>query len=55
MVNRVNLRKEFFKISIDDIEKAVKDNFNNTVTFTKIPLAKEYNQTLSILETEQTA
>lgn len=54
-VNRVNLRKEFFKISIDDIEKAVKDNFNNTVTFTQVPVAKEYHQTLSIIESELSA
>jgi len=54
-VNRVNLRKEFFKLSLDEIEAAVKNNFNNTVTFTKIPVAKQYNETLSIIEHEQTA
>lgn len=54
-VNRVNLRKEFFKVSIDEIEAAVKNNFNNTVTFTKIPMAKQYNETLAIIESEQTA
>lgn len=51
-VNRVNLRKEFFRVSIDDIEKVVKENYNNTVEFTKIPVAREYHQTLSILESE---
>lgn len=54
-VNRVNLRKEFFKVSLDDIEKVVKENFNNTVKFTRIPVAKEYNETLEILKQEQSA
>ena len=51
-VNRVNLRKEFFKVSIDEIEDIVKANYNNTVEFTRIPVAKEYHQTLSIIESE---
>lgn len=51
-VNRVNLRKEFFRVSLDEIEKVVKENYNNTVQFTKIPVATEYHQTLSILESE---
>lgn len=51
-VNRVNLRKEFFHVSLDEIEKVVKENFNNTVTFTKVPVAEEYRQTLNILASE---
>lgn len=51
-VNRINLRKEFFHVSLVEIEKVVKDNYNNTVEFTKIPIATEYRQTLSILEAE---
>lgn len=47
-VNKVNLRKEFFNISIDDIESFVKENYNNTVEFTKTALAKEYRQSLQI-------
>ncbi len=52
-VNRVNLRKEFFNITLDEIEQFVKENFNNTVEFTKIPLATEYRQTLNILSSER--
>lgn len=33
-VNKVNNRKEFFKISLDKIEKVVKENHNATVQFT---------------------
>lgn len=47
-VNKVNLRKEFFKVSIDEIESFVKENYNNTVEFTKTALAKEYRQSLQI-------
>ncbi len=52
-VNRINLRKEFFKVTLDEVEQFVKDNFNNTVEFTKIPLATEYRQTLNILSSEK--
>lgn len=52
-VNRVNLRKEFFKVTLDELEKVVKEEFNNTVEFTKIPVAKEYRQTLNILNSEK--
>lgn len=51
-VNRVNLRKEFFHVSLDEIEKVVHEKFNDVVTFTKIPVAKEYRQTLSLIESE---
>lgn len=52
-VNRVNLRKEFFHVSLDEIEQIVKSNFNNTVEFTKVPVATEYRQTLNILNSEK--
>lgn len=51
-VNRVNLKKEFFHVSLEEIEKVVKENYNNTVVFTKIPVAEEYRQTLNILQSE---
>lgn len=51
-VNRINNRKEFFKVSLDDIENVVKENFDNTVQFTRIPVAQEYNETLEILKRE---
>ena len=51
-VNKVNPRKEFYKTDIDEIEKIVKENYNDTVQFTKIPIAAEYRQSLD-LETAQ--
>lgn len=47
-VNKVNYRKEFFKVSLDEIEGYVKKEFNETTEFTKIPVAKEYRETLRI-------
>lgn len=52
-VNRVNLRKEFFRVSLDEIESVVKEKYNNTVNFVRIPVAKEYNETLEILKKEK--
>ena len=47
-VNKINPRKEFFNVSIDEIERVTKEKYNNTVEFTKIPLAREYHQTLEL-------
>ncbi|PTJ74333.1 GIY-YIG nuclease family protein, partial [Staphylococcus kloosii] len=52
-INKVNHRKEFFRVSIDEIESVVKTNHNNTVEFIKIPQAEQYweSQNLSNNET----
>lgn len=47
-VNKVNFRKEFFNVSIDEIEKVVKENFSDTVEFTKVPVASEYRESLRL-------
>jgi hypothetical protein len=49
-VNKVNSRKEFFKVSIDDIASYVEENYNNTVEFTKIPVAADYRESLALCE-----
>lgn len=45
-VNKVNLRKEFFNISIDELEKIVED-IEPTAEFNKTMLAEEFRQSLS--------
>lgn len=45
-VNKVNLRKEFFKVNIDDLEKIVTD-IDPTAEFNRTMLAEEYRQSLS--------
>ncbi len=46
-VNKVNYRKEFFRIPINDIEELVEE-LDPTADFTKTMLALEYNQTLAL-------
>jgi len=45
-VNKVNLRKEFFKITIDELETLVMD-IEPTAEFNKTMLAEEFRQSLS--------
>ena len=52
-VNKINLRKEFFRISLDDIEKIVYEQ-DPAAEFNKTMLAEEYRQSLSIEEGAKT-
>ena len=45
-VNRVNTRKEFFRVDLEEIKKVVLENHNATVKFIDIPDAAEYRETL---------
>ncbi len=47
-VNKVNYRKEFFNVSLADVEAVVKNEFNSTTEFTQIPVANEYRETMRI-------
>lgn len=47
-VNKVNYRKEFFNVTLDEIEEVVKKNYDKTVDFIKVPTAAEYRQTMEI-------
>lgn len=46
-VNKVNLRKEFFRISLDELEQLV-ERIDPSAPFTRTMLAEQYNQSLSI-------
>lgn len=46
-VNKINSRKEFFKVSLDEIEVAARE-FGAQVQFTRIAEAKEYRESLAI-------
>ena len=46
-INKVNLRKEFFKVSIDELEKIIYE-ISPTAEFNKTMLAEQYNESLSI-------
>lgn len=47
-INVVNGRKEFFKVTLEDVEKVVKANYDKSVDFVKIPEAQQYRESLKI-------
>ena len=47
-VNLVNNRKEFFNVTLDEIEKVVKENYDKTVDFIKLPEAEQYRESMMI-------
>lgn len=48
-LNHVNRRREYFKISLEEIEKVVRKN-HGEIEFVKEPEAKEYRESLAIIE-----
>lgn len=48
-INKVNMRKEYFDISINEIEDTLKEYQDLTVNFSKVPEASEYRETLAML------
>lgn len=47
-VNKVNLRKEFFNVPIDEIENKLEEYKNLTINFTKEAPAEEYYQSIEL-------
>ncbi|HAT4160103.1 TPA: DUF4041 domain-containing protein, partial [Clostridium perfringens] len=45
-LNMVNQRREFFNVTLEEIEKVVKENFDKTVEFKKEPEAEQFRQSL---------
>lgn len=45
-VNMVNNRREFFHVSLDEIKRVVRENYDKTVEFVDIPDAEQYRQSL---------
>lgn len=48
-INKVNYRKEFFEAKLEEIREIV-SQFGHDALFHPIPEAKEYRQTLEIIE-----
>lgn len=44
-VNMINTRKEYFKVSLDEIESKLRTLYNEELEFTKIAEAREYRET----------
>lgn len=49
-INRINGRKEFFKATLDEIESFIKEHTNAEIQFTKLAEAKEYRETLNLIQ-----
>lgn len=47
-LNKVNNKKEFFKVNLHEVEKVVKENHNKVVEFTKIAEAEQYRQSIAM-------
>lgn len=47
-VNMVNQRREFFNVTLDEIEAVVRKNFDKTVEFTRIAPAEQYRESLML-------
>lgn len=53
-VNMVNQRREFFNVTLDEIKKVVKNNFDKTVEFIDVPDAEQYRVSLKMREEQHT-
>ena len=47
-VNMINTRREFFKVSLDEIKAVVREHFDKTVEFINIPEAEQYRESLML-------
>ena len=45
-LNKINTRREFFAVSLDEIKKEVRKNFDKTVEWIDVPEAEQYRQSL---------
>lgn len=47
-LNKINQRREFFKVSLDEIKEEVRKNYDKTVEWTDIPEAEQYRQSIIV-------
>lgn len=45
-MNKINTKREFFAVSLDEIKKEVRKNFDKTVEWIDVPEAEQYRQSL---------
>lgn len=53
-VNAVNLRREYFRVSLDEIKRVVRENHDKTVEFIDVPDAQQYRES-KLLQLQTTA
>lgn len=49
-INKVNYRKEYFNVTLDEIEQVIKDKYEKEVDFIKISEAQQFRETQSIIK-----
>ena len=54
-VNMVNTRREFFNVSLEEIEQVIKANYDKTVDFVRYAPAEQYRQSLLMKQEKQPA
>lgn len=47
-LNKINNRKEFYNVTIEEIETVIKENYDQTLDVLKIPPAEQYRESLAI-------
>lgn len=47
-VNKINPRREFFRVSLDDIKRVVRENFDKTVEWVDTAEAEQYRQSIAL-------
>lgn len=52
-INLINQRREFFRVTLDEIKAVVKANFDETVDFIDQPEAAQYRETLKLKQVQQ--
>lgn len=52
-LNFVNTRREFFRVTLDEIKQVVKDNFDKSVEFKDIAPAEQYRESLVLKQQAQ--
>lgn len=50
-VNMINLRREYFHVTLDEIKDAIEEHFG-VITMVTVPEADEYRQTLAKMEAD---
>jgi hypothetical protein len=48
-VNKINQRKEFFHVPIDELQRAVTEEFKGSVNFELTPEARDYRESLRLI------
>lgn len=52
-LNFVNQRREFFRVSLDEIKQVVKENYDKSVEFVEFAPAEQYRQSIALREQAQ--